>query len=212
LDLLIEETPILPDTDTKMERLKAFVADIRDTRIKFDQTINAIGLEELNDKGYINLPDSEFPLDPDFYSKLKAEIHETGAYIRHKRGADAIVFPIHPIFRPIKWKDVSREDYDLMIPSLKLASRLLDEPQILTYIKGFLGEPQTINDDVATQKEGQLLYTFDNAPLQDWASEYTWCIMSELRNNLTFEFSSQLPYECVAATGPGSKISTLAYG
>jgi hypothetical protein len=212
LDLLIEETPILPDTDTKMERLKAFVADIRDTRIKFDHTINAIGLEELNDKGYINLPDSEFPLDPDFYSKLKAKIHETGAYIRHKRGADAIVFTIHPIFRPIKRKDVSREDYDLMIPSLKLASRLLDEPQILTYIKGFLGELQTINDDVATKKEGQLLYTSDNAPLQDWASEYTWCIMSELRNNLTFEFSSQLPYGCVAATGPGSKVSTLAYG
>jgi hypothetical protein len=208
----LEETPSLRNTDTIMERIKAFIADIRDTRIRFDQTINAIGLEELNDKGYINLPDSEFPLDPDFYSKLKAEIHETGAYIRHKRGADAIVFPIHPIFRPIKWKDVSREDYDLMIPSLKLASRLLDEPQILTYIKGFLGELQPINDDVATQKEGQLLYTFNNVPLDDWASEWTWYTTSELRNNLTFEFSSQLPYGCVAATGPAQKISTLAYG
>lgn len=64
----------------------------------FDQNINAIGLEELNDKGYIDLPDSEFPIDPDFYTKEKAMEHETGSYVRHKRNYDAVVSPYHPVF------------------------------------------------------------------------------------------------------------------
>jgi hypothetical protein len=194
-------------------RLKAFVADILDTRIRFDETIQAIGLEELNDKGYINLPDSEFPLDPDFNFKAKAEEHETGAYIRHKHGADPIISTIHPIFLPIRWKDVSREDYDLMTPTLKLASRFLDEPQILSYIKGFLGRQlPTIKDDVATRNIRQLLYTFDNKPLNDWASEWTWYTMSELRHCIAFQSSARLPNGCVASTGVGDKLSTIAYG
>ncbi|KAG9555012.1 hypothetical protein KCV01_g22381, partial [Aureobasidium melanogenum] len=114
----------------------SLIASIFDSRIGFDKTLKVIDLEELNQKGYINLPDSDFPVNPDF--EKKAQEHVTGAFIRKLRGWDPIISPIHPIFLPRKWNGVSKDDYDLMIPALKLASRILDEPQILTYIKGAL--------------------------------------------------------------------------
>lgn len=187
------------------------------TPVGLDRTLRAIGLDELNDKGYINLPDSEFPIDPDFYSKYKAEEHVTGAYIRHARGWDPTISTIHPIFLPRRWKDVSKEDYELMLPSIKLASRFLDEPQVLTYVKGFLADRlQMINDDVAIQDAQQPLYTFRNIPLEDWDlknkshPESTWSRLWALRDCLTLQFTSKLPSGSVAVTGPGNERSTNA--
>ncbi|KAI4846333.1 hypothetical protein E4T44_05121 [Aureobasidium sp. EXF-8845] len=194
-----------------LEGLKALVANIFDTRIKFDKTINAMCLTQLNDKGYINLPDSDFPLDADFNSKEKAIEHVTGAYIRHLRGAVPSVSTIHPIFFLLRWKDVSKEDYELMLPSLSLASRFLDEPQLLTYIKGFLKwKLEVVNDDEATQDAGQILHTFQPAPLDPWDSEWTWYKLWNLKDRLTFQFSSRLPNGCVAGTGPGDQTAKTA--
>lgn len=140
--------------------------------IGLDSTLRAIGLDELNDKGYINLPGSEFPIDPDFYSKTKAEEHVTGAYIRHAHGWDPVISTIHPLFLPRRWKDIAKEDYELMLPSIKLASRFLDEPQVLTYVKGFLARKlESINDDVAIQNAQQPLYTFQKIPLEKLTSK-----------------------------------------
>jgi hypothetical protein len=194
-----------------LEGLKAFVADIFDARIKFDKTIDVIGLTELNDEGYINLPDSDFPLDADFNSKEKAVEHVIGAYIRHLRGAVPSINTIHPILYLVRWKDVSREDYELMLPSLSLASRLLDEPQILTYIKGFLKwKLDAVNDDEATKDAGQLLHTFQPALLDACDSESTWYTLWNLKDHLTLQFSSKLPNGCVAVTGPADQSAKSA--
>lgn len=56
-----------------------------------------------------------------------------------------------------------------MIPPIKLASRLLDEPQVMTYIHGFLQyKLQKINDDAAVKAAQEPLYTFQNEPLLEW--------------------------------------------
>lgn len=185
--------------------------------VGLDRTLRAIGLDELNEKGYINLPDSEFPINPEFYSKTKAEEHVTGAYIRHARGWDPTISTIHPIFLPRRWKDVSKEDYELMLPSIKLASRFLDEPQVLTFVKGFLADKlQMINDDVAIQDAQQPLYTFQNIPMEDWAAkdkwnpESTWSKLWALKDCLTLQFTSKLPNGCVAVTRSGNERSTVA--
>jgi len=187
--------------------------------IGLDRTLRAIGLDELNNKGYINLPDSEFPIDPDFYSKAKAEEHVTGAYIRHAHGWDPVISTIHPLFLPRKWKDVSKEDYELILPSIKLASRFLDEPQVLTYVKGFLARKlELINDAVAIQNAQQPLYMFQKIPLEELTSrkigkpDSTWSSLWDLKDCLTLQFTSKLPNGCVAVTGPGSKSSTVAPG
>ena len=188
--------------------------------VDLDRTLKAIGLEELNDKGYINLPDFMCPVDPDFNSKDKAIEHETGAYIRHMRKWDPLYSRcIHPIFLPRRWKDVSIEDYDLMLPSIVLASRFLDEPQILTYVKGFLAKPlQPINDEAAIQNAGEPLYTFRNAPLQSWAlsnfhdEEKVWSVLWNLKDCLTLQFTSKITKGCVGVTGPGDKPSTVEDG
>ncbi|KAG9580870.1 hypothetical protein KCU77_g12029, partial [Aureobasidium melanogenum] len=187
------------------------IASIFDSRIGFDKTLKVIDLEELNQKGYINLPDSDFPVNPDY--EKKAQEHVTGAFIRKLRGWDPIISPIHPIFLPRKWNNVSTDDYDLMIPALKLASRILDEPQILTYIKGALKKPLTpINDQEAVNKAGQPLYTFSNEPLRDWTSEEIWHTVSTLRDCIEFHFSAHLPFGCMAMCGPGDTGSMIAIG
>ncbi|KEQ92818.1 hypothetical protein AUEXF2481DRAFT_81855 [Aureobasidium subglaciale EXF-2481] len=104
--------------------LKDLVVSLTDSTIAFDDTIIAIGIEELNAKGFVNLPDSEFPVIPKF--ELKAEEHLTGAFIRKARGWEPVVSSIHLILRPRVWKNISTEDYDLVTPALKLASRILD--------------------------------------------------------------------------------------
>lgn len=207
-----EQPPLNLSTASKMiKALGNLIASIFDSRIGFDETLKVIDLQELNQKGYINLPDSDFPVNPDF--EKKAREHVTGAYIRHLRGWDPIVSPIHPIFLPRKWVNVSKDDYDLMIPALRLASRLLDEPQILTYIKGALKKPLTpINDNEAANKAGQPLYSFSNEPLKDWTSEEIWHTLWTLRECITFQFSAHLPYGCMAMCGGGETGSMIAIG
>ncbi|KAG9691972.1 hypothetical protein KCU95_g7131, partial [Aureobasidium melanogenum] len=194
-----------------IKALGSLIASIFDSRIGFDETLKVIDLEELNQKGYINLPDSDFPVNPGF--EKKAQEHVTGAFIRKLRGWDPIISPIHPIFLPRKWNNVSKDDYDLMIPALKLASRILDEPQILTYIKGALKKPLTlINDSEATNQAGQPLYTFSNEPLQDWTTEEIWHTLYTLKDCIEFQFSAHLPFGCMAMCGAGDTGSMIAIG
>jgi hypothetical protein len=97
-----------------------------------------------------------------------------------------------------------------MLPSLSLASRLLDEPQILTYIKGFLKwKLDAVNDDEATKDAGQLLHTFQPALLDACDSESTWYTLWNLKDHLTLQFSSKLPNGCVAVTGPADQSANL---
>ena len=106
-----------------------------------------------------------------------------------------------------------------MLPSIILASRFLDEPQVLTYVKGFLARNlQVINDDVAMQNAQQPLYTFQDIPLEKLTSKIfgrpdsTWSSLWDLKDCLTLQFTSKLPNGCVAATGPGSERSTVFPG
>ncbi|KAI4724452.1 hypothetical protein E4T49_07813 [Aureobasidium sp. EXF-10728] len=195
-----------------LKGLKKIVASVLDPRIRLDDpTLQAIDLEELNRKGYINLPDSDFPINPDFEKKAKE--HVTGAYIRQLRGWDPTISTIHPIFLPRRWKNVSQEDYNLLIPSLKLAGRLLDEPQILQYVKGFLKKPlPQINDQNLINKTGQFLYTFNTEPLRDWTSEGVWHTLWMLKDCISFEFSPQLPYGCTGMTQFGNTGSMIVMG
>lgn len=168
-------------------------------KIGLDSLLSDINLTELNDNGYINLPDSDFPIPIDFTSKAKE--HGTGAHIRKERGLRPQIYPVHPLFGYPMWVHLTRQDYRLLLPTLQLASRLLDEPAILPYIKGFLRKPLTPINDPSTEKSaGQPLFSFQSeALLDDWNLEEIWTVLFNLRNCIMFRFL-ELPDELLGLT------------
>lgn len=81
--------------------------------------------------------------------------------------------PIHPVFRYPNWQGLLPVDYILISPVLRLASRILDCPQVLPFFIGLLERPlhPFWNADVA-RKFGTVQYYFGERYLEDAGDNY----------------------------------------
>lgn len=108
-------------------------------------------LRVLNEEGYININTAEYPYDPDFAKDFTNK--DTGGYYRKQR-RDALSrdgkpsgcktyrlaanepYHIHPVLQRNQWRLASEKDWDLIVPSVELASRLLDDIRVLPFFAG----------------------------------------------------------------------------
>ncbi|GAB7350231.1 hypothetical protein MBLNU459_g0884t1 [Dothideomycetes sp. NU459] len=99
--------------------------------------------------------------------------------------------PVHPALAFEQWRNLERSDWDLILPSVLLASRMLFDPAILSFFKG-LANAKRVTDLLtlnAEQHFQQPLYRFDLLPswsLSDMTATYQ--MMSQLRHHMTLEF------------------------
>ncbi|TIA32572.1 hypothetical protein D6C79_09177 [Aureobasidium pullulans] len=169
--------------------LKLFAGGPTGPIVGNDWILKGISLQQLDKQGYINLPSSKFPIKFKDEFQDSADDHRTGPYYRRALRMQDEIELIHPIFDRSRWWRIDKNDYQLLVPSLMLASRILDEPHILPYIKGFLTKPLTRVNDAATEKEaGQPLYTFQSENLNAWHSEETWRTLKSMKQNIIFRF------------------------
>lgn len=97
---------------------------------------------------------------------------------------------IHPIYRFNNWK-IRATAYNLLIPSLRLASMLLEDPSILPFFNGLLQKPLgRLGDAEAEKLYDQELYVFDwftgnEDPYADQLN--AWKKMANLSTRIEFE-------------------------
>lgn len=136
-----------------------------------DPLLTQIGLEELNDRGFINLNDTS--IDPSFRDCPDDEIH--------------------PLFQRGRWsqKDLASMNYDALRPTLRLASRLLQCNTSIYFLSAILDQanyrmidpryirPESnpnwfrVPDNVSLQKKAAT-----RAALDDLVPRATWKLLN----------------------------------
>jgi len=114
-------------------------------------------------------------------------------------------YPVHPIFRQDIWTvyagqnvdAISDADYNLILPVLKLASRMLEHPKIVPFFSGMLARPlEESKTPTSLQKFGRRLFRYHLGP-SDTEAEFhnraktTWQKIANLQSCLTFRFGYQ---------------------
>jgi len=119
-----------------------------------DFLLSRFRIKDLLKEGFLKYPvDQMPPIDPDFQvpPSRAAELIPGGSLYEH----------IHPVFERSRWLDVSDDDYDLLAPSIRLASCFLNEPAMMPYWKGLFHTPWSLlNDPALVNKVGVPLHQF----------------------------------------------------
>lgn len=149
-----------------------------------DPILKTIGLDQLVAEGVTNLsrsarnhdsPSSAFPATP-------------GEEFRKAFPQGAGV--IHPIYRKDNWM-ISQANYEVLLPAIRLASMLLEDPAILPFFRGLLDLPlKRLGDDKAEKLYNQKLYVFDwlSGNEDPWADQVDgWKAIANLSTRIRFE-------------------------
>lgn len=105
-----------------------------------------IGIEA---RGLMDTLESQDALPPLWLDRISFEELRIGGYIDESRGGfnnELARQPnnIHPLFSLGQWLDVSEESFNLLMPSLQLATKLLLSPRFLTFWHALLGPRRRI--------------------------------------------------------------------
>jgi hypothetical protein len=102
--------------------------------VGLDDMVKALSLRWLNDHGYINCTVNQ--RDPDFSKDLK--YRTTATHLRLRDQWDPNMPHIIPALRRHKWNLSDEMDWVAILPSVELASRILDDVAILPFFTGML--------------------------------------------------------------------------
>ena len=155
---------------------------------------------QLNDGGYLNIKKGQIEDIRPCESAAKARAssgdystfaEETTAKAPSPPNGDVI----HPVFRQDRWKLADATDYQYLLPAVKLASCLLDEPCVLPFFAGLKRSRRELHNPEAERLFKQKLYHF--TPYADQNSDdyaavriETWRWLAELAEYVTWEFDS----------------------
>lgn len=150
-----------------------------------DPILKTFPLQQLADEEIINGP----PVYKDYGSKSGRVLTTPAESFRRAAGEGSGL--IHPIFRRNNFLCKSY-DYDILLPSLRLASLLLEDPSILPFFNGLIDKPlQRLGDDRAERLYRQQLLVFDwktgnDDPRADQLR--AWKALADLGRKIRFEF------------------------
>lgn len=131
-----------------------------------------IGLDVLTNGGFVNLDDFDgIELDLDFQSSAGRTFLKN-----HYNSND----PIHPIFRKFNWPDISDADYQLIGPSLRLASRILDQPCITPFFKGLILKQKRWVKITPKPYHKQEMFYFTQSPCNEMDMLEVWNWFAEI--------------------------------
>lgn len=145
----------------------------------WDILCRTFGLQEIYDRGMIDFLTPPPPID------------------HHVRSKTRVPFT-HEIFPPFQykyWRNLSMADYELIKPSILLASRILLEPSVMSFFRG-MRKSEQVTDAASIHAEDmwlQPLYRFDVEPCSNlWQVARTYRHMRHLTDRIALEFRSDL--------------------
>lgn len=148
----------------------------------------------LNKHGYINLDDSIVnSLEPDFWED---STHRRTAKYDGLQSGSSSPYPIHPVFRKECWILPKPSDYKRLDTALKLALRILDDPDTLPFFKGILERDQMVElSGISKMKAmkylspGEKLQRFQALPIEnDGERTKTWKALAKMAGSHTWSF------------------------
>lgn len=191
------ESPKAPDVPPARFPVRARVFDIQQD---YDPLLAPYNFNDLSNAGFLinNLWETSF-----FDNVFSGPTYETlrDNYRQHGNPDGATADDhIHPCFRWNVWSSMagtglSVSDYYVIRPALFLASRMLEEPSVLTFFKGLLERPRkelNVSDRVKNRFGGQTLYYFDVSILSEDTprdSEEVWKVLARLNEFISWSFS-----------------------
>lgn len=135
--------------------------------MKKQPLLTQIGLQELNERGYINIEDAS--IDPSFTDCLDDEIH--------------------PLFRQARWsqKALATMDWEAFRPTLQLASRLLQCSTTIYYLSALLDQANYGTIDPKYLREGSNPNWFRMPEIIDLqTAEATHAALADLARSVTW--------------------------
>ncbi|GAB7350703.1 hypothetical protein MBLNU459_g1260t2 [Dothideomycetes sp. NU459] len=162
-----------------------------------DSVLQTWSFPELVHKGFVTSSDpAEMEMDEPFQPLEDAMLE---ACMQHHGTPDVLDSEdINPVFQFNRWRDLHHEDYNVLRPVLKLASCILEEPSLMTFFNGLIG--QKWKDLLMTESRKvkfagrQLQYfepseTFDPA-VSALGYHSLWQVIANMRHFVTWRFGN----------------------
>ena len=113
--------------------------------------MRTLRLKDLHRYGYIDHPSGPIDAAEDKFQVFNVDRQDVRA-TAESTGPDESHGITHPLFKRTNWIGLTDADYELIKPSLRLASKLLAETYVLRFFQALLHRPLGILDDPGSAK------------------------------------------------------------